>query len=116
MKYKILTSRSVMDIPYENEEQHQRDCEALIEEQNKIITERCPSKYYKCHFIEDKYFLNDNIMYMDCLEEAIQYLAIKDGVDLVQFENGKLGYVAYYNGHENMFEFEPCSEEEYMNN
>ena len=28
--------------------------------------------------------------------EYIQYLAIKDGVDLVRFDNGNIGFVAYY--------------------
>lgn len=114
MEYKILTSRSVMDIPYEDEEQNERERFALIEEQEKIVAEKCPSDYYKCHFIEDPYFMNDRVNYVYDLDQAIECLAIKDGVDLVQFKNGKLGYVAYYNGHENMFEFEPCTEQEYM--
>lgn len=113
MNYKILTSRSVLEIPYENEEQHEREAIALVEEQNRIVEEICPSEYYKVHFIEDPYYCDDSVIYVTHLDDAIQYLAIKDGVNLVRFDNGKLGYVAYYNSRENCFEFEPCSKAEY---
>ena len=113
MKYTILTTRSVMDIPYDSSEQYELDCAELWGEQNEIISELAPSKFYKCHFIEDPYYCNDITIYVRELDEAIQSLAIKDGVDLVRFENGKLGFMAYYNCHKNCFEFEPCSEEEY---
>ena len=114
LKYEILTSRSVMDIPYESEEQNQRDCEALVEEQNRIIQELAPSEYYMCHFIEDPHYCDDITINVSDLDDAIQYLAIKDGVDLVRFENGNLGYVAYYNCHENGFEFKPISKKEFL--
>lgn len=113
MNYEILTTRSILDIPYENDEQHEKDCAALVKEQNEIVSELCPSEYYKVHFIEDPYYCDDYVMYTTDLDEAIQYLAIKDGVDLVRFDNGKLGYVAYYTSHENCFEFEPWSKPEY---
>ena len=38
------------------------------------------------------------------LMEAIEALCIKDGVDLVKFENGNYGFVAYYNGISDAFE------------
>lgn len=38
------------------------------------------------------------------LEREIEGLAIKDGVDLVRFENGNLGLVAYYNRHKSYLE------------
>jgi len=47
-----------------------------------------------------------------CYDDAIQHLAIKDGYDLIQFENGNYGYVAYYNGIENGFEILGESEED----
>ncbi len=112
MNYKILTSRSVLDIA--DNEQYTKECELLVQEQDRIIAEKRPSDYYKCHFIKDSHFMNDRVNYVYDLQQAIQCLAIKEGYDLVQFENGNLGYVAYYNGHENMFEFESCTEQEYM--
>ena len=111
MKYTILTSRSVMDIPYENAEQNERETQALWEEQNRIIKELAPSEFYKAHFLNSRFF--DEHIRKGTLDDLIQCLAIKDGCDLVRFENGKLGYVAYYNGHENGFEFEPISRTEY---
>lgn len=38
------------------------------------------------------------------LDEAIQYLDIKEGFDMVQFSNGNLGFIAYYDGMPNGFE------------
>ena len=38
------------------------------------------------------------------IDEAIQYLNIKEGYDMVQFDNGNIGFVAYYDGVENGFE------------
>ena len=38
------------------------------------------------------------------IDEAIQHLAIKEGFDMVQFSNGNLGFVAYYDGEANGFE------------
>ena len=35
---------------------------------------------------------------------AKKIVAIKDGVDMVQFANGNYGFVAYYNGGINGFE------------
>lgn len=115
MKYQILTNSSVLNIPYDSDEQYSRDLVDLYERQNEIVSELCPSEYYRVHFIEDPYYCDDYITYVTDLNEAIQCLAIKDGVDLVRFDNGNLGYVAYYNGHENCFEFEPCSKEEWLN-
>lgn len=34
----------------------------------------------------------------------IQSLALKDGVDLVAFSNGNVGFVSYCNGHKDAFE------------
>lgn len=106
MKYTVLTSRSILDIPYDNVEQLQ----ALLNEQDELVNKLCPSEYYKATFFES-YFCNEYVR-KGTLSYLIQCLAIKDGIDLVWFENGKIGYVAYYNGHENGFEFEAISKEE----
>lgn len=103
-KYKILTRQSVLDIPYESDEQSMRDYMILVKEQDDILRENGFSflKDYKIHFFDSKYTTNTK-KEMEIVD-AIQYLAIKDGVDLVQFENGNYGYVAYYNGVKNGFE------------
>lgn len=103
-KYKILTNKSVLDIPYKNDTQHTEECEALVKEQDEILKANGFDlfKRYKIHILDSHYsnetYINEEI------NEAVQYLAIKDGVDLVQFENGNYGFVAYYNGYENGFE------------
>ena len=38
------------------------------------------------------------------VNDYIDKLAIKDGVNLVRFENGNIGFVGVYNGYENGFE------------
>ena len=57
---------------------------------------------YICHFFGSPWFDEETIE-MD-IDDAIECLAIKDGVDMVQFSNGNYGFVAYYNGRVNGFE------------
>lgn len=102
--FKVLTRKSVLDIEYKNETQHERDCSELVKEQNEILEKKGFkfNKSYKVHFY-DSHYTNDFTTDMD-LEYAIQCLAIKDGCDLVKYDNGLYGYVAYYNGYKNGFE------------
>lgn len=58
--------------------------------------------HYICHFFDSPY--SNNSTEETSIEEAIQRLAIKDGYDMVQFQNGNYGFVAYYNGVVNGFE------------
>lgn len=57
---------------------------------------------YICHFF-DSGFATEKIIETQ-IDNAIQMLAIKEGYDLVQFENGNYGFVAYYDGEANGFE------------
>ena len=57
---------------------------------------------YIYHFFDSAWF-DEEIIEMD-IDDAIQCLAIKDGVDMVQFSNGNYGFVAYYSGDTNGFE------------
>lgn len=80
------------------------DSEALYYEQEEWLRKfgyewKTEVSYH--HFdsvFSDDYVTNDTIY------DAIDALAIKDGVDLVRFENGNIGFVAYYNGHKDAFE------------
>ena len=54
---------------------------------------------YICH-----YFSSDIYRSVPDIDEAIQYLNIKEGYDMVQFDNGNIGFVAYYDGVANGFE------------
>lgn len=97
--YKIATVNNVYSI-----EDSDIAREKLIKEQNIILKENGYEfdKSYLIHFF-DSVFRNDFTGSMN-IDYAIECLAIKDGVDVVQYENGNYGFVAYYNGHENGFE------------
>lgn len=96
--YKILTSKSVLDINTESETEKT----ALWEEQSSLLPK---ANTFFVHVFEDKHYMDEHFFVTNDIEDEIQILAIKDGVDLVQFENGNIGFIAYYNGHENGFEF-----------
>ena len=109
--FKIATRKSVLDIPYESDKQYTSECEKLVAEQNKILKKKGYklNKYHDLHFYDSPYttdFTTDM-----CISDAVQCLAIKDGYDLVKFDNGNYGYVAYYNRHKNGFEILRESEE-----
>lgn len=104
--FKVLTGMSVMDVPYENEQQHEKDMIALVEEQDKILEanmfKRNLTECYLLHFFDSVFFDECNVVLT--IYDGIEGLSIKDGYDLVQFENGNYGFVAYCNGNENGFE------------
>ena len=107
--YEVVTQRKLYDycdIPESEEEEFR---EQLRKEQEDFLANEIKTENVMIHFIEDTAFLGEAYEYVAAteIEDMIQYLAIKDGVDLVRFENGNLGYVAYYNGYENAFEIIP---------
>lgn len=115
--YEIVTQRKLydyIDIPEEEEEKFR---EELWEEQLKFLEKEITTKNVIIHFIEDTHFCDDKYVYAatESIDEYTQYLAVKDGLDLVRFSNGNLGYVAYYSGHQNAFEIIPTemTEEEF---
>ena len=67
-------------------------------------------KSYRLHFFDSAFF--DEYETDDYIGESTQFLAIKDGLDLVRFETGNYGFVAYYNNHCNGFEILKESMEE----
>ena len=97
--YEIITLHKVFD--------NESTSEALFEEQTEIL------KHYgldwdsevEAHFFESEWSKDE--VYWDRITDAIDALAIKDGVDMVRFEKGTLGFVAYYNGFKDAFEFVP---------
>lgn len=102
--FKILTEKSTLDIPYENDEQNEKELVALWRKQDSILLEKGFDfeKKYAIHFFDSK-FMDENTMETE-IHEGLEYLAIKDGADLVQYDNGNYGFVAYENGVENGFE------------
>lgn len=105
--YKIVTKRKLYDycdINDEDEEQKFRD--SLYKEQMDFINEHIKTNLIVIRFIEDTCFLDEHLELArkEDIEDYLEYLAIKDGFDLVQFPNGNYGFIAYYNRNENGFE------------
>ncbi|MBO7677442.1 MAG: hypothetical protein J6S49_08010 [Erysipelotrichaceae bacterium] len=98
-KFEILTVRTVYSIGDTDEERL-----ALIEEQNSKLKSLGYdlNDVYVAHFFNSVFFNEQTES--DTIDELLQRLATKDGIDLVRFENGKIGFVAYYNGETNGFE------------
>ena len=93
LDYIIITKNRV----YESEPE-----EIVYEQEEKRNILGLNNGSYICHFFDSPWFDEDTIV-MD-IDDAIQCLAIKDGVDMVQFSNGNYGFIAYYNGKVNGFE------------
>ena len=103
-EYKVITTRRVYDEHYMKESNWS---EKLYEEQEEkcgklgidmsYFADEVPCHFFKCAFFNDRTDRRNVYAAIDCL-------AIKDGVDLVQFDNGNYGFVAYYNGNANGFE------------
>lgn len=108
--YKVLTSKSMLDVNGSSEEDETARL-ALVDEWSDILGKKGFEYFsdrwendtiYKLHFFNSP-FRNDKIVY-DTIYDGVQYLAIKDGVDLVEFDNGNLGFVASYSGELDGFE------------
>ena len=89
-----------------DDEPSETDLFARVDEQEKILKQNGLSSTngteYLCHFFNSVFF--DEQIIETCVDEAIQGLAIKDGVDIVKYNNGNIGFIAYYNGNVNGFE------------
>lgn len=89
--YKILTAKSCDQVREEN-----GDPLLLWLDQCEVIDSRCP-RIYTILFTDGRESECD-------WESAIQMLSIKEGFDVVEYENGNIGVMAYYDGRENGFE------------
>lgn len=118
MKYKVLTSVDALEISSDDYTDEELDevYNNLWEEQLQVLRDNGfevdNDRVYKIHYIEDPFFHNDGIGY-ETIQDSFMCNAIKEGYNVVKFDNGKIGVVASYNGHENGFEFlAPATEEE----
>lgn len=99
-RYEIITKRKVNDeTNVRLTSESETDMELFIEQEAKLkeLGYTWNSEVY-AHDFDDEEGCNDTI------DGHIESLAIKDGVDLVRFENGNIGFVAYYNNWTNGFE------------
>lgn len=109
MKYTVLTTKTLENEPYEEASNGTIDFDKWLqekyEEQDAKLAElgyKMQFEEYKIHFFES-HFHHDYTTYDD-IDSAIQCLAIKEGADLVRWENGNIGFIATYNEHMNGFE------------
>ena len=97
-KYVILNSKDVRDILYYNTEQYQKELDLHWQEQQKLVKQYIGEKdVYIGHFFKNETVIKDE------LQILLQYLALKEGANFVQFKNGKYGFVGYYNTKETAF-------------
>lgn len=102
-RYTVLTERGVFNNP--DPESDTDWTEQVCNEQRAKLKELGygdPWDAPTIHLFNSTFF--DEATTEMTVDEALQALAIKDGADLVRFENGNIGFVAYYNGCENGFE------------
>jgi len=92
MEYTIITRLNTF--AEDRDPDDETYAEKLVEEQDAKLTElgyvNDGSQNYLMKF-GNRYRIDD-------IYNAIQRLALKDGADLVQFPNGNIGFVGYYNG------------------
>lgn len=94
--YKIITKLSVFD---NNRDPDDEDYVfELVDEQDEVLRKRGYDKYDTEYLLEFLSIKNDNRFRFDFINEGIEYLALKDGADLVEFKDGNVGYVGYYSG------------------
>ena len=94
MRYEVITKLHCLDNDGTDD-----FTERLFNEQNEKL------EVFGFDFIgEAMTRINGGDVEINAINEAIQYLAIKDGIDLVMFENGNLGFVAYYNNYKDYLE------------
>lgn len=105
MNYRILNSVSVMDIPadtYETEiERHNEETNDILFENDIVMTGAYANTEYVCEFWENK--RTETEVRTVSIYDAIEMLALKEGADVVEYDDGNIGIVGYYNTWENGF-------------
>ena len=80
----------------------EENTEAFYETQLETFFELMPENTTVIyHYTEDEFYTIGNTSEVN---DYIDSLAIKDGLNLVRFENGNIGFVGTYNEYENGFE------------
>lgn len=107
-RYNVLTKSSVLDIDTCNE----TALANLYEEQSSLI----PDGFYIIHVLEDEHFCSERYFVTTSpIDISGETLAVKEGCDVVRWENGLPGFVGYYNLLETGIEVLPIPEYTYKN-
>lgn len=96
MRYTIV-GKSLFD----SWEAYSEDHTQFYEEQERKFLELCGDVK------EVAYVLNGRFLYIDSPQaygDACQYMALKEGADLVKFDTGNIGFVGYYGSHQDYLE------------
>ena len=102
MDYKVLTSRSVLDIP--DSESYDDDIFELYNEQEEEFHNAVSGNETQKDFIVDINGDHNELIDIDDITyEASNRLPLKEGYDIVQFDDGKYGIVAYNGNKESYF-------------
>lgn len=108
-EFEVMTKHQVYNVPDGvSEDEETQHIAIQVVEQNEILNSygypnsNDDTDLYVIHFFNSAYSY-DSVSIIT-LYDAIQGLAIKDGVDLVKYDNDRIGFVAYYNGHKDGFE------------
>ena len=99
-KYEVLLD-SLFEIDPETNDETRWDREV------KFLLEKVKSKTVIFHYFDSAFFdeyVELGEMTASELSDRTDALAIKDGIDVVRYDNGNYGIIAYYSGHENGFE------------
>ena len=110
MNYKVI-GKSYKDIAYENEQQFNAETESFYETQLDTFYKLFPNDAKVIFHYFNSAFRNESFVigYTSEIDDYIDGLAIKDGIDIVQYENGNYGFMANYSGRGNGFEIMPLS-------
>ena len=100
--YVILTTRSILDDLTEAE------LERVISEQDLFLYQ----DHFAVHVLESKY-TDDRYLVTEDLKDAIEHLAVKDGIDVVRFSDDTLGIIGYYNGTRTALEYKRITKDQY---
>lgn len=97
MRFEIITDLSVYGIIDRPESEYEHLKDMLVDEQDETLTDYgFENDCYTAYVIQ----YSDGEIRLDTIDDAIQSLALKDGADLVRFDDDTIGFVGYYNGFE----------------
>ena len=105
--YNIITKHTAFEaLEIDNDDERESYYDKKIEEESeKLAVFGYSDTLTDCHLIHffDSAFTDEYTEEMT-IDDAIQCLALKEGCDLVRFENGNIGYIGYYGNNINGFE------------
>lgn len=108
MKYEVIGRdfRSIKPEDFETWNEFEDACSERNVSAYETIETMFPRNYNHPYIVRffDSAFRDEFTTYTDNICELIDALAIKEGANIVRYENGNLGLMAYYGRHENGFE------------